>query len=266
MTKKPELTIEEPIHIPEIRMDEITLRIIGLSPLIMHRQSDKVRKELLFPRIKTQADKQSMLKHNPVEEFHAALYRSSDEAPTATHFPSGGFSDAIAGVAVDIPGAAKKAQMQRLTSVIGINVPIFGIPTIKLDVVRQSGMTRAPDVRTRPCFLEWACQITIRYYALLLNGNQIINLVQAAGQLRGIGDWRPEKGGSFGTFTVVNDDDPDFRRVVATQGKAAQITALQAPQFFDAESEDLVAWFEEERERRAPESTRTKKPKVRVIK
>jgi hypothetical protein len=37
---------------------------------------------------------------------------------------------------------------------------------------------------------------------MLLTEAKVLNLVQLAGFSIGIGDWRPEKGGTFGTFTL----------------------------------------------------------------
>lgn len=251
---------DDGLFIPEVRMDVVTFNVLGTTPLIMHRMGDKAQKELLYPKVKTRADRATHLKHDPMQEFLSAayVYPSKVDMPTACYFPSAGFSKGLASVALDIPGGPDKSQMTRLTGVVGINVPIYGIPSLGMDVVRQSGMTKAPDIRTRPYFAEWACQIMVRYYALTLNEEQISNLVQAAGVLRGLGDYRPEKGGQYGTYTIVNDDNPDFQRIMKRQGREAQLKALANPSFFSEEAAELHKWFEEERKKRAPSATRTK--------
>jgi hypothetical protein len=251
----------EVIEIPQIEMHTFSLSILGTTPLYMHRQSFKSRQELLYPSgDKTKGEKRTTLKHEPMEEYRSSFYLNRDDTRTRFHFPAGAFADAISGVATDIPGKVTKAQMQRLTNTVGVHVPIYGKPDLAVDMVRQSGMTRAPDVRIRPKFREWACQITLRFYALTLNPAQITNLVYAAGQLRGIGDWRPEKGGQFGTFTVVDEDDPTFQRIVREQGYDVQCAAYDNPEYFDDETRELIEWFDLEREIRAGAVNKAKPP------
>ena len=64
------------------------------------------------------------------------------------------------------------------------------------------------DLRYRGEFAGWYADLTLEYNA---SGNmtldQIVNCIQAGGFACGIGEWRPEKDGSFGTFHVAADDE-----------------------------------------------------------
>jgi len=63
--------------------------------------------------------------------------------------------------------------------------------------------------KTRPMIENWELTFTvISLNPKELNGELIKAALERAGALYGIGDWRPQKGGSFGLFEVV-----EFREV-----------------------------------------------------
>jgi hypothetical protein len=116
-------------------------------------------------------------------------------------------------------------------------------------MVRSSDMARTPDVRTRAIFPEWACTIEVSFVSSLIKERQVINLLAAAGIIVGIGDGRPQKGMSYGKFRVADDRDEEFIRIVKkkkTQGRAAQIKAIADADTYDAETEELLTWFQQE--------------------
>jgi len=85
----------------------------------------------------------------------------------------------------------------------------------------------------------------------LLRQQSIANLLAAAGFTSGVGDWRQEKGsGNYGSFKLVSEDDPDFVRITTEQGRAAQSEAMENPEAFDIETEDLLSWYDVEIKRR----------------
>jgi len=71
---------------------------------------------------------------------------------------------------------------------------------IREDIVRV-GMNQT-DIRYRPMFTEWRAKIVAEIDAELLTTEDVANLVNRAGFSIGIGEWRPEKGGEFGRFTL----------------------------------------------------------------
>lgn len=58
--------------------------------------------------------------------------------------------------------------------------------------------------RKRPCFNPWALDFTIEYDEEEISAATIKTILDYAGRYVGIGDFRPEKGGPFGRFTVTN--------------------------------------------------------------
>jgi hypothetical protein len=215
--------------------------------MIMNRMSEKARQELLLPgRKKNMAERSVTLKHNPPEEFRLSAYRTLEQgSPTRIIVPGGSFASALADAALDTPGATK-AQMQRLTRVPDINVPLYGLPELFMAVVRTAGINKTPDIRTRAIFKEWAAYVHVTYVKDLLTERSITNLFAAAGFICGIGDWRGQKGGSYGSFELVNEDNKDFQRIIRTMGKSAQDKGLKEEHPYDYETEELLSWFRSE--------------------
>jgi len=244
-------TKDEEIQVIKVNEGQIDFYVLGKSPLILNRMSEKAARELLLPRKKTAADKAANLKHNPPEEYRGSVYRDNDpEAPARVLLPATAFKGAMRSAAIDLPGAAK-AQIGRLTYVPGDYVHIFGVPKLLCAITRSADMNKTPDVRTRAIVPEWCAKVSVRYVKPLLNDQTVANLLAAAGIIRGVGDGRPEKGwGSYGQFTLVNKDDADFARILKTGGAKAQDAALGQPEAYDAETSELLTWFSTEATRR----------------
>lgn len=246
MAKAAKKTTQEQIEVSEIHMREIRLNVLGTSAMIMNRFAQKAWQELLFPsKQKNRAALEQNLKHDPLAEFQGALYRNRDKSKALFHVPNMSFHGALSAAALDLPGA-KKAQIERLTRITDVNIELFGVPQLFMAMVRNSDINRTPDVRTRPIFPEWACTLHVRYVMDILSEKTVVNLMGAAGVIVGIGDWRGAKGGPYGAFKLVGDNDADFKRVVRTQGWEAQVKAYAKPQYFDANTEELMTWFEAE--------------------
>lgn len=251
-TKKTSKAEGTEISVFEVQRGVIEVCVVGMSPLICEAMSSKIQRGLLLPPEKKNAgEKASTLKHNPLIEYRDSVYRvMDDKSPTRIVFPSTAFKGAMRSVAIDIPGMAK-AQIGRLTYVEGSYVPIFGVPKLLMSVVRNSDIGRTPDIRTRAIIEQWAARFTITYIKPILRDQIIVNLLAAAGMMRGIGGFRPEKGaGDYGQFKLVGIDDPEFQEIVAGGGREQQDLALQDPECFDGETMNLLSWFNAEVKRR----------------
>lgn len=63
--------------------------------------------------------------------------------------------------------------------------------------------TKGRVMRHRPRFDAWSATFQIRVNEQVLGPDVVHRLLQEGGEQIGIGDYRPEKGGPFGTFRVV---------------------------------------------------------------
>lgn len=241
------------IDVPALSQSRMRVAVLGKTPLILNRLSEKAKHELLFPKPrKNAAEKASSLKHNPLEEFRSSPHTIRDDsAPSLLAMPSTAFKGALRSAALDVPGAAK-SQIGRLTYVEGEYVPIFGIPKVLMSVVRSADMNKTPDVRSRVIVPRWAAVFDVCYVSSIIKPTAVMNLLASGGLTIGVGDWRPEKGsGTYGQFVLLSDaEDKVFRDIVATGGRAAQQAAMDDPEAYDADTEELLAWFDVELKRR----------------
>jgi hypothetical protein len=63
--------------------------------------------------------------------------------------------------------------------------------------------TKGRVMRHRARFNEWAAKLTVRVNEKILDDQLVRQLLSDGGEQIGIGDFRPEKGGPFGTFGIV---------------------------------------------------------------
>ena len=107
---------ETAVDVLKVNHSTLDFCILGSTPIILNRMSEKVLRELLMPKgKKTASEKASTMKHNPPEEFRASPYTNKDEtADTYIQHLSSAFKGAIKAAALDLPGATK-AQIGRLT-------------------------------------------------------------------------------------------------------------------------------------------------------
>jgi hypothetical protein len=249
-TAKAEVSSE--IAVMEVQVGEAECYLVGTTPIILHRMSQKARGQLLFPPPKANAaEKQARLKHDPLREFRDAAHVIKDpDAGTLLAMPAAAFKGALSAAAIDLPGT-KKAQIGRLTYVVGEMIEVYGVPQILCSVVRSSDMNKTPDIRTRPIIPRWAARLVVRYIKPQLREQGVVNLLVAAGMYIGVGDWRTQKGsGTYGQFRICAPDDPLYLEIVKTGGRDAQKEAMDDPTPYDADTGELLAWFDVELKRR----------------
>jgi len=242
MAKLPDST---EVHIVNVERGRITFCLLGTAPLLHNCPSYKMKHELLLPPgRKTEAERKTTLKHQPIEEFRESIYFNAQPgSPTLVQHVTSAFRGAMRSAALDLPGVTK-AEIGRLLWVEGDRVDIYGVPLLDMRIVRQAGMNRTPDVRTRCIMREWACSITVAFTKPQLKEQAVANLIAAAGLYIGIGDYRNEKGaGNYGLFRVCAADDPDYVRV-RKDGRKVQEAAMKTPEPFNEETAELLTWFE----------------------
>ena len=72
---------------------------------------------------------------------------------------------------------------------------------MRTDTVKIDG-GRTSTIAYRPQFWGWELDVPVVFNTNLVSEAQLLNLVQLAGFSIGIGDWRPERNGTFGTFSI----------------------------------------------------------------
>lgn len=204
---------QENIAIPAINIQTAIIRVVGDSPLIMHKWSEKAKKEILDKQMKKAKTKGHDAK-DPVRDFIDSMYWLEGEPEEKTE---AGFEAAIQnGARFGFPSVAFKASavaagfragvtknmvsMNAAFHIDGEFVEIKGIPEMREDMVRV-GMGVA-DIRYRGEFKEWSAEFAVRYNASAISLEQLVNLFNLGGFACGVGEWRAEKGGTYGMYHI----------------------------------------------------------------
>lgn len=205
----------EVVIIPEIRVEELPITLIGDSPLIVHRFSEKVKKEMLDKQMKKAKTSARKLK-DPVDDFIESLYWLTERPKESTEeafekaisegakfgFPSIAFKSSAVSAAYRM-GVTKDKMVSRGAFHINSEfVKIDGIPELREDMVRIQGSSA--DIRYRGEFKEWKTTFMVRYNSSVYSVEQIANFFNLGGFACGVGEWRPEKDGSYGMYHVGN--------------------------------------------------------------
>lgn len=200
------------VEIPKIELQTMTLTVVGDSSLIVHAWSEKAKKMILDKQMKKATTAKEA--KDPWLDFCESLYwltpmpdnpKEEDIAKARFGFPACGFKAAAVDAGYQQGILTKKTTARGAFHIIGDMVEIKGTPTMREDMVRI-GMGTA-DIRYRGEFKEWTAELTIRYNPNVMSAEQIINLINMGGFANGVGEWRPSKDGSFGTFHVKTDSE-----------------------------------------------------------
>lgn len=196
-------TVKSPevIVIPKLDIRTISITLIGDSKLVCHAWSEKARKQILDKKMQKASKGREVCV--PEDEYLACLYPMDGGG---YGFPGNGFKASAVSAANDVGLQMTKARRAFHVGVEGDDlVRIYGEPRMREDMVRV-GMGAA-DLRFRAEFPEWFAVLDIHYNASVLSAEQIINLFSLAGFAVGIGEYRPQRSGSWGMFHVKNAED-----------------------------------------------------------
>jgi hypothetical protein len=242
------------MEIHALKQGRIKLRMIGQTPMYFNSMGAKAWRDLLVGGGKKTAAQKKDIKHNPEQEFRDSVYKKST-GDTYLCFPAAGVKGAMSTAALETAGITK-SSVQRLIFLPESHIQIWGKPYMKMDIVRSADMNKTPDVRTRAFLPNWCAEVEIRFVTPTLSSHSIVSLLQNAGQIVGIGDFRQEKGrGGYGTFSVAGSEDMgDMQEIwdeITQEGRDIQEAAMNEPECFDDQTAELMEFLQEERLRRA---------------
>lgn len=187
------------IKIKPLTIERIIIQIEGTAPLITDRFSTQSVETLAATQVgagerNTRSKKPP---RDPEAEFLDRLYTISEGV---YGFPAGGVKKAMVSAGMRVT-EAQGTWLRAVLQIEGELLPIIGSePRMRADHVVQMGRG---NIRYRPQFDPWAMTVPIVYNAAEIGPTEVVSLLSQAGFCIGIGNWRPEKGGSFGTFKVT---------------------------------------------------------------
>ncbi|KTR78003.1 hypothetical protein NS234_04870 [Microbacterium oxydans] len=199
----------EAIQIDRIAAETIRVPIVGTSPLIVHNFSEKSKRQMLEAQ---QGRKRLKEVRDPQAEYEAAFYRIADVTSGETRygFPVTAFKAATTGAARFYGKSISMTALRQFMFMRGILtdgdpqqlVEITGEPRMREDVVRLGGPSRSADLRYRPEFPNWSAVLEVTFVTSSISRQSVLSLIDAGGLGIGVGEWRPEKRGEFGTYAI----------------------------------------------------------------
>lgn len=192
------MSAAQKIELPPLKIEKVGFLLVGDSPLIVHAWSEKAKRQMLDKQMKKATGPK--LAKDPEADYEACFYR----------LPDGSYGFPAIGIKAAMISACRFADMKMTAArgafhIDGELVPVVGAPQPREDMVRV-GMGTA-DIRYRPEFPEWRIPLTLKINAAVISAEQVANLLNIAGFGVGIGEWRPERNGSYGRFHVGSSEE-----------------------------------------------------------
>lgn len=199
-------------EVPKTRFARFEFWLVGDTPLICHAWSQKAKGEMLKKQKKQTSDGREI--RNPEQDFRDSLYEME---PGAFGFPAMAAKKALLSVAhkdIGIPRETlRKALLmdadmtQTRPALMGAicDMPLLRLygtePEMREDMVRVgAGLRKTASLAYRAQFTVWALRITGRLNVGLCPVGWIPFVAKHSGLSTGLGDWRVEKNGMFGSF------------------------------------------------------------------
>lgn len=208
MKKKEEKTNGEltEIKIPPIDFGYAKIKLVGETPLITNKMSEKAKQQMLDKQMKrAKAGKEAK---NPQECFEGSLYviPSNNGGPRKYGIPAGGIKQCAVSACRFVDGM-KMTEVQGAFHIMagpGNLIEIIGDkPVIDESIVRVGRFpNKVADIRYRARFDKWAVAFEVKFNKRAISIEQLANLFDNAGFSVGLCEWRPEKKGNNGMFHV----------------------------------------------------------------
>jgi hypothetical protein len=195
----------------------MTVTVVGQTPLLVHNFGAKAIQMILDKQTgKAKAGPRAL--KDPFEDFRQSLYIIDKKRVPKKRlepgqhwpfvkdtfgFPASGFKKAMVSACSFVEGIPK-TWVRGLVHIHGDLLPIkYDKLIMRQDTVRVGPFgKKSADIRFRGEFHDWSVQLRISYNRAAVSPEQIGMLINNAGFSVGVGEWRPEKDGSSGTFAI----------------------------------------------------------------
>lgn len=217
MPKATEAEVSQPKIIQLRRIEDLILsaRIVGVTPVIPHRWSEKSLRMMRDKQMSATGTARARKEpKNPEEEARDSCYWldvRADDGSTVTKgaMPATAFKAAMVGACRFYEGITM-TQAKLLFYVEGEGpdqlVPIDGSHEMREDTPRNA--SGVADLRYRTQFWPWSAELRIHFLPSMIGPDSVFALLDAAGK-GGVGDWRPSSPksatGTYGQFRLLTD-------------------------------------------------------------
>lgn len=202
---------EEPVTIRPPMFNEVTFRIVGTAPYVQLKFSEKTKNKMMATQ--QAGEKSKSRKARDARDF------DSDYESALHRFPDGKFGIPATAIKAALVSACRLAGVPMTRAKLLVHVVqdgldgesgdplifIEGKPQKIISPVRNAN--GSADLRVRAQWVTWSANVTIRYDAGCIAGEDVMNLLMRAGMQVGIGEGRPDSkkscGQGWGTFEVT---------------------------------------------------------------
>jgi hypothetical protein len=208
-----------------MRSTRITLVVrLILDQVLMNRWTNKAIQQMLGKMVGLELPRPPK---DLTAEFEASWYRN-ERGEVA--LPCRLVKAAIVEGAISTGKVVSKAELKRELRVRGFTAPVYGPDGKKLigstrltmSVLPAKNSTGGPDLRARAIVPAGSYADIVLDFPPTLTPDKVMAALDGAGSTIGLCDWRPDKGGEFGTFTIdtdrVSNDLKEIGRVLKDCG------------------------------------------------
>lgn len=184
-------------------MSTFVATISGLTPLLLHRWAEAQETEEGIRAIHIE-------RRDPRQEAEKVCYRRADDA---IYFPGAAIARMLreAGGSHKQRGSRKSLKFVIPAAVIVLEDQLM-LKDTNGDLIKGFEVdsrpvtipaTKGRIMRHRPRFNTWGAEISLEIDSQMIEPETVHQLLTEGGKRIGIGDFRPERGGPFGRFAVV---------------------------------------------------------------
>ena len=190
----------------------LPVEIAFTSPILMQRWTTKAVRKMLGKMVGMEVVQSFK---DLTEDYEDSWYRNDQGAPA---LPCRIFKASFVEGAISTSKLVTKADIRRSLRVLGHTAPLL-LPKNEdkeMDTKIVHNSNGSPDVRARALFPEGTkCRLVIEF-GLPLTVDKVMAAIEAAGATIGVCEWRPDKGGDFGTFEVnpLPSDEKSVQKIL----------------------------------------------------
>lgn len=200
------------ITITPPKFETATIGIVGTTPLVLHKFSQKVQDSIRETQeAGSQSRKGKTRQARDFEENYEAAKHVSRDGWCG--IPASAFRNAMISACRTVGFKMTVAKMSIFVVADGFDEQGTGLVKITkgephMDVRPGRNANGGIDLRARPMWQEgWEAVLTVRWDADQFSANDLVNLLSRAGQQVGVGEGRPDSkmsaGCGWGEFSII---------------------------------------------------------------
>lgn len=202
---------KEVLEVKAPKIERVVIRIKGTAPLVQHKFSQKSKQIMMDEMAKKTTEKKKKSPRDYEQDLNGAQHISTNGW---VGIPCSAFRAAMVRACATTGAVMTQAKLALFVMPDGFDAD-DGMPLVKLiagDPERSEMYVRnktGTDIRVRPMWREWQCDVPIEFDADMMSASTVVNLLARAGRQVGIGEGRPfskeSVGMGWGTFEIVEE-------------------------------------------------------------